>query len=389
MYPSVQLSASSVLVVHVMSPVTLVLGTVGNVMILAILSRSEPRNRAFYIFLSCLAVCDLLQLYVTLLPTWLAAGFGLRAYKDEASGCYFLQWMYFNTATISPWLLSALATLRTLAVIRPFHVKVWCTTSMAVRVVIKIVVLTAIFHSKILYLDPECAGSAMDWGHQGAMSWVNNLVRFMLPMLILAVMNTVLARKIWVRFRRPVRVTSLSVLTSTARMRNVSSLTAMPLLASATFFLLASPKLIMETRIALQGGRAADDWQENLLRALAFQLWYVNTAATFLLYCLTGRKFRAEFRRILNCKPPVMRGGLTPFEISPVTISYPSRVSRVAISSCRTIESNVTPPSLRFLAHRVGRVSSTNSGTYVSRAVIRDRISENHRESDIVKLNEH
>ena len=44
-----------------------------------------------------------------------------------------------------------------------------------------------------------------------------------------------------------------------------------------------------------------------LVRTFCFLLMYVNHAVNFILYCLTGRKFRAELKEMLRCMMPRFR----------------------------------------------------------------------------------
>ncbi|KAK7442435.1 hypothetical protein BaRGS_00040524 [Batillaria attramentaria] len=185
----------------IVSPITLLLGSFGNIVMLVLLHRLKFHNRAFMVLLNSLAVSDLLQLYLVLLPAWLVVCFDVKLYDDNSLVCYALKWMYFNTSTTSPWYLAVMAAYRAALIVCPIRMKTACTTYTAVGVVAGIAAVAMAGHAIVLFLEANCTENAVHWHSYGLMAHLNFVLRFALPFLVLFVSNVLLVKYVWVRFK--------------------------------------------------------------------------------------------------------------------------------------------------------------------------------------------
>nr|KAG5685227.1 hypothetical protein BaRGS_005563 [Batillaria attramentaria] len=149
-------------IMMVMSPITLSLASFGNIVTLILLYRLRFHNRAFVVFLNSLAVSDLLQLYLVLLPSWLVVCFDVKLYDEET-------WEDCTGAAVN-WHSNAVSDLLQLYLVL---LPSWLVLCFDVK----------------LYDD------------DGLMAYKNFVVRFALPFLVLFVSNTLLVQYMWGRFK--------------------------------------------------------------------------------------------------------------------------------------------------------------------------------------------
>ncbi|KAL8576502.1 hypothetical protein ACOMHN_003060 [Nucella lapillus] len=68
--------------------------------------------------------------------------------------------------------------------------------------------------------------------------------------------------------------------------------------------------------------------RKNLMYGSTFLLWYTNSAINFLLYCVTGTKFRNEFLRWVCCGAKGAKGHPAPTGGEAITASVTKGVRK-------------------------------------------------------------
>ncbi|XP_025078660.1 uncharacterized protein LOC112554822 [Pomacea canaliculata] len=123
------------------SPTLLLVGTMGNMLSILVLSRKRLRQLTTMFYLTVLAIADLAVLYTGLLRLWLDNVFGeyLRLQSDFA--CKFHTFIVYLALDFSVWILVAVTVDRCICVSAPFAARRWCTLKNARIVVFVILVV--------------------------------------------------------------------------------------------------------------------------------------------------------------------------------------------------------------------------------------------------------
>ena len=87
----------------------------------------------------------------------------------------------------------------------------------------------------------------------------------------------------------------------------------MLLVVSVAWLLLTTPYAVFTQFVRDYSSDPQTKSVQRLVRVICFLLMYVNHAVNFLLYCLTGRKFRVELKELVSstCRRPARRWTVT------------------------------------------------------------------------------
>lgn len=113
---AMSLRAASKLMMNIVPPALLVLGTLGNIMIMLLFDRKKSAS-SLTVFFRTLAVSDMCLLYTGLFPEWIesVSGFSLRKTHDAL--CILITASYYIFGILSAWLVVAMTAQRATSVI--------------------------------------------------------------------------------------------------------------------------------------------------------------------------------------------------------------------------------------------------------------------------------
>ncbi|XP_025077659.1 FMRFamide receptor-like isoform X1 [Pomacea canaliculata] len=324
----------------VFPPVLLAVGTCGNALSIAVLSGSSMRrsNAAFY--LTVLAVVDTMALNTGLLRLWLFHLTEVDIRELSTFVCKFHSWIVYVTLDISVWIVVAFTCERLISVCLPHDVKRHCNEQTScISLSIIAVVLMAI-NSHFIYglgieytktivtvsneLDhnrqvtvPRCVPLGKEYEHFYNMvwPWIDLCIFSLLPLLLIVVCNSVIIIKIF-ESRRKARRIIPSVASSThpgvqaddTRSRKVSSMTGTLMTLNLVLLLTTMPICayhIVEPYYATIFDESSEQYdpkvtaQFKLAWAIVNMLMYINNSINFLLYCLSGTRFREELSNLI------------------------------------------------------------------------------------------
>ncbi|XP_025083470.1 probable G-protein coupled receptor 139 [Pomacea canaliculata] len=304
-------------------PLILILGTFGNGMSIAILSKMNRRGESTVTtYLIALAVSDLLLLYFGLLRLWLYFEFGFDFMSVSSFVCKLCKWVVYMSGAMSAWFLVAVTLQRTVSVVWPHRMNAVCTPRTSRRLVAAIAMFLMAVHLHVLYgveVVPleEIGNNSSYWCHienknylnffSKVWSWVDLMIFSLTPFAILLVSNAILLKTVVMSARRALQtLTVRDTKQISEREKKASSMTVTLITISFTFFLLTGPfciYLLIKPYILLND---ISDLREKGIREVVLvsinMLWYSNSAINFYLYCLTGSRFRLEFKNIFTCR---------------------------------------------------------------------------------------
>lgn len=294
----------------------IILGTIGNVFCILILVRkSQRRHTATVIYLVALSLNDLASLYTGLLRHWILMTFEIDIRHFSELGCKFHMWMVYNSLDTSAWILVIVTLERVGLVWLPLETKSHCNKKTAVIVLISVIGSIMLVNSHILYglgdvvkvennltISQPCFFESKTYQnfHMNVWPWID-LVKFnAIPCSIISIGNIYIIANVYKRNRR---FTSRVAPLGTHNSSKVQSLTVTLIALNTAFLVSTTP---VSVYLALY-----DTWSSNattytnarltLAWAIVNQFMFANNAVNFLLYCFTGKNFRAEVKRLFKC----------------------------------------------------------------------------------------
>ena len=293
----------------VLWPLCILLGVFGNVMTLAIIHRFKARRSSLDPFFMALAMADLCILITTPFAQWvnLAAGFSVSSAHDAT--CKLHVFTMNASSGISAWIVVVMTTQRALSVVWPHRVNALCTQSRSWKMVLVIVVLFCLICSHMLYgywvirrPRPLCGIP-----YRGYESFIRNVwpkidmfIFSVVPFVCLSISNSVLIVKLRASVKSASGQLATSDIQQASRVTSANSVTLTAIIVSLTFVFLTLPLALFNT-VTFVVGRSHTSQTRDLLifiGNIVYHLGDINFSINFYLYCLTGKKFRDEFKNI-------------------------------------------------------------------------------------------
>ena len=295
------------------SPIVIAIGIIGNTLSILILSRKRMRKHTSAFYFTVLAVTDLLVLNVGLLRNFLEALMEydpIRSYSQAS--CKIHTFLVYFLGQFSAWVLSSVTVERFISVWFPFKARYICTRKNAAigLVILAVFLCSANVHFfwtrglstlgndtvKVycIYLEEYYYFTKVIW------DILDSLLITYIPCACMVVLNILIIIKLK-RFRR--RNKCGFIFAPDCNSARVNSMTAMLLTVTFTFVLLMTPLTLY-----LIGQNYWWEYQHyhdssfRIYWAAAHQLMYMNNAINFLLYYVSGNRFRKEFKELFHSR---------------------------------------------------------------------------------------
>ena len=347
----------------VVPPVLIVLGSIGNILSIVVLTRKSIRN-SITPLLTFLAFSDILVLYTGLLRQWIQNTFDYDIRHFSEIACKIHLWLVYTCLDLSAWIIMALTLDRVIATWWPFRARQLCTRTCAIKVVATVVLFLLIVNSHFLYgvankTHTDGNGTVVKVKkcfpvHAGYIEFLQKvwtimdlLIVCLIPFSVILVGNICIVAKLVRRQRRlsTINETSIRRRSSARNSGSISSLTAMLLVLSTLFLITTLPTNVF-IYLAENYWRHERDPEtlsnQKLWWAIANMLMYTNNSVNFLLYCLSGSRFRKEARRLFcACH---REGPNTPGVLATVTRS--DVFTNMTVQSTRHRHSRNDPPEV-------------------------------------------
>ncbi len=302
------------LVVYIL-PMILLLGTIGNVLALIVLLTKRMRTTSVNFYLAILAIADTGALYLSGFKTWFRVITGFELLHTSNAGCKIVMFLFLLSLHMSAWLVVAVSMDRWVAVWFPFKSLTFCNVQRARWVTSLGCAILSIYNSHVfwtMYLQvyPSGAFSCRPSKHNIFMTkaypWVKLTTYSCIPFTIVLILNICIIIKIIPEFgntnnNKGIKgnKTQNKYLNTDCRAtpRNLKDrrVTLMLLGVSISWLCLTAP-FTLWSLIASPSADPQSRAAAFLAKTVCFLLMYINNAANFYLYCLTGKKFRQAMR---------------------------------------------------------------------------------------------
>ncbi|KAJ8311621.1 hypothetical protein KUTeg_010976 [Tegillarca granosa] len=301
---------AAIFIWKVFPPIMIVFGTIGNILSIKVLTRRNIRGTNSFVFLTVLAVSDTMVLYSGLLRQWILYTFEVDIRHVHPMLCKTNIFFVYFTLQFSAWLLVLVTFDRVFATWFPHSfigkVSHWIPiTTASVLAVILIALNAHFFHGfeDLQYqvgnetIVQSCVRKDNEYRHFSIeiWPWIDLVVFNLLPFLLLLIGSALIFIKVFQNRK--------------ALMTKIAPVSGRLLSLSKTLIILNTAFLLLNTPSSIYlAGQTTwyDDINEkkfavlNLVWAMVNILTYSNNTINFLLYCLSGSKFRQELMKIFS-----------------------------------------------------------------------------------------
>lgn len=297
----------------IVPPILLLLGTVGNVLSILVLRRPTIRKSVCSMYLVMLAIIDLLVLYTGILRQWILNTFDFDIRATSSAACKIHIWILYSSMDYSAWILIAVTIERVLLLWFPNKMPCVCTKKVAMLVLISIASFLLLVNSHILYGYELSTGKTANHCHYVSKSylqfWISSwpsidLVIFcIIPGSFLVVGNILIFVKVLISRRAINRqVSTYSTSSQQRRDSKFSSMTAMLIAVNCVFLVCNIPsRAFMIENTSWSFDTCGHNYAKmSLLWCIFNLLMYVNNSVNFLLYIISGSRFRNEIKEIFK-----------------------------------------------------------------------------------------
>ncbi|KAL8574780.1 hypothetical protein ACOMHN_035323 [Nucella lapillus] len=294
-------------------PCLLVLGGFGNMATIFVMRRLKSHYSVQHILIMALAVADLFSLSTGTLRRVIYELSAVDVRGVHTVMCKVHLWMTYSSNTISAWLVTCITVQRTMAVLWPHRIRTMCTARAAWMTIAAVAVCAYTFQVHFIVgrktsEDKRCIALIGVYENfcRYIFPWLNMSVSSLLPYICQVVCDVILS---WSLFRASsFSSTAVSTAHNTdSRRKTASSATVMVLALSCAFVLLTLPMRVSQVwyHYRYSHGNEKPKYvplSVDVLLDVSFMLLYTNSAVNFILYCLTGTRFRREFCSLMCCR---------------------------------------------------------------------------------------
>lgn len=318
---------AAVMLWKIVPPFLCVFGTAGNILTIIVLTQRRLRKAPTALFLAALAVSDILTLNTGLLRQWIKYTFQVDIREDLTElGCKFHWFIVYVVTQFSSWMLICVTVERVISTFMPHRRTMLCKMTIAYFTVCLILCFLIGLNAHYLFgygtvyqytgnetIKVMCVTTTVNYDHfiMYAWTWIDMGVFYLVPMLVLLVGNSMIIYKVLDSHRR-CRQTVVPAPNptqnkqDTIQRRKISSLTILLLLVSVLFIVCITPIVVYPAGEPYWKEGASDHKLATmfLFETMSNVFMYVNHSVNFILYFLSGSKFRNEVK-MLVCGIPV------------------------------------------------------------------------------------
>lgn len=304
----------------IISPILIIFGTAGNVLVITLLTRKRSRNLPTSVYLSALAMSDLITLNTGLMRQWIKHTFHIDIRVDlTVFGCRFHWFIVYLATQFSSWMLICVTLERLTSTLLPHRRRVICTMKSSLIAVLVILVFLVLLNGHFLFgygntsttvngteVVERCVPltESYDKFILYSWTWIDLCVFFIVPMTVLLVGNSLIIHNVVSSHRKSRRsvVPDKEARNSKNKIQTskISSLTISLLLVSLVFCICITPIVVFPIGEPYWSANASTDKRATLflIESLANLFMYVNHSINFILYFMSGKRFRDEVKQL-------------------------------------------------------------------------------------------
>ena len=280
-------------------PALVPLGLIGNTLSFTVMIQPKNRKVSTCIYMAAISINDNLMMCLCF-HDYLVAGLEIHEwYPIECKCSAFVALFALQNCT---YLILAMTIDKYIAIKWPHRAATYSTPGRAKRIAVGLYVSVFIYNIPHFILSSaiggQCFAYAVDKLITKVYSWFSFVINVIIPFTLLIHMNFVIVKT--VRNSHKMQGSS-GVATRQAAMKSTEKqLTIMMLLVTTLFLILLCPTYIRFIYLTFAGRDTPFQYANSmLLYQITFKLYTTNSGINFLLYCISGQKFRNDLKEIL------------------------------------------------------------------------------------------
>ncbi|KAK2152833.1 hypothetical protein LSH36_316g01007 [Paralvinella palmiformis] len=316
------------------APVLILMGTIGNIISVVVLQSRFFRRAPSAFILSALSLTDTGVLLCGLMRHWIKAltqnKLNIRNLSQASCPVHFF-FTYF-LPQLSSWSLALLTVERMSSVRWPFKAKELFSKPRMISIWVVTAIILAIINAqafKTMILQPFTStfdNTTVEYScyrreeskyfFHFVWPWMDFFLISLLPMVIMGSCNVVIVMMLLKSRRMRKGQMQASCATDES-----AAITAMLIGASVLFFLATTPSSIYFIVLHYWPPKtSAQKYVVNTAYSLVNIIYYLSNSLNFMVYCLSGSKFRRAFVAVLFCRDPKPQGSSVTSKYSLSTI---------------------------------------------------------------------
>lgn len=293
------------------SPLIFCIGIIGNILSIIVLRNKRMNNLSISLVLTVLSVTDMIVLTVGLAPEWIGLVFDFDIKVKSSILCKLIHFILYSSSEISAWLIVAVTVERYFIVCRPLLVPSVCRKSRAIKYIILIIFILCLVNLHnfwtvdIIYEKWRgvytCSDTVVNDIGEHFLLWIDAALFAFLPTLILIIFNALILKHI-------ANGEALLVTMKITPARNkfyYVRLSFVLMMVSCTYILSTIPiSVVVILTVTWKSNPAINRILSSIwiARAVAELAMYVNHSINFILYSLSGEKFRMTIYAMVRKK---------------------------------------------------------------------------------------
>ncbi|CAH1786329.1 unnamed protein product [Owenia fusiformis] len=293
------------------SPLLILFGTIGNALSIAVLLQKRCRKSTTSLYLSCLAVSDILAIDIGLSRIWINNVFHMDIRNLHDVVCRLHFFIVYFLPQASSWILVMFTTERTLAVWLPHKVSVISSKRTAAIMISLTMTILAGFNMTLFWTQilVEEDGKYYCQTHPDHIyfdyqvwPWIDSFLASFIPFTIIAICNLMIVFKLQVAKRLQQSMNTGNGRTTADQ--KMSSATVILIFISIMFLTLTSPLVLYLYfyQVWYPYDPPVDEHvaaQSELHYTITYLMYFTNHACNFILYVVSSAKFRADLKNLL------------------------------------------------------------------------------------------
>ena len=282
------------------SPVLIILGTIGNILSGKVMLGKRLRKHTTSVYLIGLAVVDTFILYADLPWNWINAVFEINIRDLSFAYCKINLFCMYYVIQLEAWILVCVNIERLTAVFLPMKAKKLFTKrsaliQMAIVASVLFVINSHIFWTQTLvddgsvYVCMEHPDFAMFRLH--VYGWIDMVLASVLPFSVMFVSSIAICVKLYMQ----------SKIGGSSASSKTTTITVMLITVCIVFVLCSLPITIFLSDTEYFVTRYGCCFSWNVIWPVVSIVMFTNNAVNFLLYSISGPRFRDELRRMFPC----------------------------------------------------------------------------------------
>lgn len=310
----------------VLPPILIVLGNVGNILVILVLSSRKQRKSATSTYLCALALSDILALDTGLVRQWVKHAFSYDIRVDvSTTGCRVHWFVVYLVTQFSSWMLICVTLERLIVTWFPQSKHKLCSKVSSLILVTVILICLVLLNGHYLFgyghiykvsnnatTYKKCSPLSAKYETfvLFAWTWIDLTIFYLIPLTILATGNGLIVYKVLMSRRKAKRAVAPTgagdpAMPRTTQQTRLSNLTMSLMLVCAVFMICIFPVVLYPIGEPYWEHQASDNKRAHLylFNTIANLLMYVNHAINFILYFLSGTIFRNDVKALCLRRP--------------------------------------------------------------------------------------